>query len=269
MWREVMTTALIITTYNRPDALSLVLKSALQQNHLPDEIVIADDGSDVETRKLIEQIADRSTVPISHAWQPDISFRAAMARNRALAMTKSEYIIMIDGDMLLHPDFIQDHLDASEKGTFLQGGRVLLSEAKTDEILKSHDITFSLYTRGIENRKNALHSSFLRRLFTKKGKFLNGIKTCNFSLFRDAVLTVNGFDNSFVGWGREDSEFAVRLQNSGIIRKNIKFSALAYHLYHLGNSRKTLPENDHRLRQSIDENRVWCEDGIDCFSGSK
>jgi len=260
-----VTISLIITTYNRPDALELVLESTMQQKRLPDEIVIADDGSDKRTGVLIEKLALQSKVPLLHVWQPDEAFRAAMARNRAVAMTKSEYTIMIDGDMVLHPNFIQDHLDAAEKGTFLQGGRVLLSQTKTDEVLKSHDTTFPLFTKGIENRKNALYSTFLSRLFSQKKDSLGGIKTCNFSLFREDILAVNGFDNGFVGWGREDSEFAVRLLNCGVQRKNIKFSALAYHLFHPEDSRKTLPENDRRLQRSINEKRIWCEDGIDKF----
>ena len=260
-----MTVSLIVTTYNWPEALDLVLKSALNQSILPDEIIIADDGSEEETRNLIEQMADMNTVPIFHAWQPDTGFRAAMARNRAIAMAKSEYIIMIDGDMVLHPDFIQDHIDAAEKGTFLQGGRVLLSRTKTEEVLVSHKLTFSLFTKGIENRKNALYSPLFSHLFSKKGYSLKGIKTCNFSLFRKDILTVNGFDNCFVGWGREDSEFVVRLFNYGIMRKNIKFAAIAYHLYHPENPRQSLPENDRRLQRSIDENMIRCDDGIERF----
>jgi len=260
-----VTTSLVITTYNRPDTLKLVLESALHQKHLPDEIIIADDGSEEATRNLIEQMADMNTVPIFHAWQPDTGFRAAMARNRAIAMAKSEYIIMIDGDMVLHPDFIQNHLDAAEKGTFLQGGRVLLNRTKTEEVLVSHKLTFSLFTKGIENRKNAVYSPFLSQLFSKKRYSLKGIKTCNFSLFRKDILAVNGFDNRFVGWGREDSEFVVRLLNNGVMRKNIKFAAIAYHLYHPENPRQSLPENDRRLQRSIDENMIRCDNGIERF----
>ncbi|KYJ86323.1 family 2 glycosyl transferase [Sulfurovum riftiae] len=260
-----MTTSLVITTYNRPDALQLVLESVLHQRHLPDEIIIADDGSETKTRNLIEQMAERSTIPILHAWQPDTGFRAAMARNRAIAMANGEYIVMIDGDMVLHPDFIQDHLNAAEKGTFIQGGRVLLNRTKTEEVLASRDLTFSLFTEGIENRKNAFHSPLLSRFFSKKGYSLKGIKTCNFSLFRKDILAVNGFDNCFVGWGREDSEFVVRMMNYGIMRKNIKFAAIAYHLYHPENPRQSLPQNEHRLQKSMAENMIRCENGIERF----
>ena len=260
-----MTTSLVITTYNRPDALQLVLESVLYQSHLPDEIIIADDGSEVKTRNLIEQMADTSMVPIFHAWQSDTGFRAAMARNRAIAMAKGEYIIMIDGDMVLHSDFIQDHLNVAEKGTFIQGGRVLLNRTKTEEVLVSHKLTFSLFTEGIENRKNALYSPFLSRLFLKKRHSPKGIKTCNFSLFRKDILAVNGFDNCFIGWGREDSEFVVRLLNYGVIRKNIKFAAIAYHLYHPENPRQSLPQNDRRLQKSMDENMIRCNNGIERF----
>ena len=257
-----MTTALIITTYNRPEALELVLLSVAQQTCLPSEIIIADDGSSDETKKLIEEISSRISVPILHAWQADMGFRAAMARNNALRMANSTYIIMIDGDMVLHPGFIQDHIDVSEEGTFVQGGRVLLSEKKTEEVLGLKSLAFSIFGKGIQNRKNALRSPLLSYFFSKVNQSIHGIKTCNLALFRKDVLAINGFDNTFVGWGREDSEFAVRLLNSGLKRKNIRFLAIAYHLYHQENPRKSLPENDKRLQQSIDAKSVWCKDGI-------
>jgi len=118
--------SLIVTTYNRP-----VLKSAAMQSTLPHEIVVADDGSGEETANIIEEASKKSTVPILHAWQEDRGFRAAMSRNRAIAMSSGEYIVMIDGDMVLHPLFVKDHIEAAEPGTFVQGSRVLLSEEAT------------------------------------------------------------------------------------------------------------------------------------------
>ncbi len=260
-----MKVSLIITIYNRPDALKLVLKSVLKQHRLPHEIVVADDGSGEETTDVIREAAKNSPVPILHAWQDDDGFRAAMSRNRAAAMSSGEYIVMIDGDMVLHPLFIKDHMEAAEPGTFVQGSRVLLSEEATKEAIIKSQISFSIFSKSIKNRKNALRCTLLSSLFSRKSRSLKGIRTCNFALFRKDLLTVNGFDNRFVGWGREDSEFAARLLNSGMVRKDLRFAAIAYHLYHKESTREALKENDRRLERTIKERLVRCEDGIDRF----
>jgi glycosyltransferase involved in cell wall biosynthesis len=260
-----MTTSLIVTTYNRPDALAVVLKSALRQKRLPEEIIVADDGSDERTGAVIRTAAAQSPIPILHAWQPDEGFRAAMARNRAIALASGDYIIMIDGDMVLHPSFILDHLRAAERKTFIQGGRVLLDPNATQKTLESGTPDFSPFSLGIGNRKNALHAPLLGTLLSRKTQTLRGIKTCNFALFREDILAVNGFDNRFVGWGREDSEFAVRLLNQGILRKNINFSAIAFHLYHEERDRISLPTNEKILQRSIKLNIIKCDDGINRF----
>jgi len=254
--------SLIVTTYNWPKALKLVLKSALEQIVLPNEIIVADDGSAETTKKTIQTIAEQSPIPILHAWQEDKGFRAAMARNRAIAMACGEYIVMIDGDMLLHPFFIKDHLDNAEKNRFIQGSRVLLDQEITNKILSTGNINL---IKKIKYKKNAYRIKPLSKLFLKKSLSMRGIKTCNFSLFREDIIKVNGFDNTFVGWGREDSEFVARLYNAGMERKNLKFCAIAYHLYHPEHERDALPENDRKLKRSIEEGIVSCTNGINQF----
>ncbi len=260
-----MKVSLIITTYNRPDALKLVIKSALEQTKVPDEIVVADDGSGDETKRVIDEAAAKSSIPILHAWQEDRGFRAAMSRNRSIALSSGDYIVMIDGDMLLHPSFILDHSKEAHKGCFVQGSRVLLSKEATEHALREQNFELNIFSKGLKNRKNAIHSTILKTLFSKKSDSLKGVRTCNFALFRSDILQINGFDNRFVGWGREDSEFAARLLNSGIVRKDLKFSAIAYHLYHPESNRSSLPENDARLAETIERKIVRCEDGIDRF----
>jgi len=257
-----MTLALIITTYNRPDALNLVLQSALNQSRMPDEIAIADDGSDDRTKAVIQNWASVSKIPIHHAWHPDENFRAATARNRAVAMTQSEYLVMIDGDILLHPRFVEDHLKAAEDKTFVQSGRVLLGPKATRKAIERQQLNFDFFSFDISNRKNALRSPFLSKIFSKKNKSIKGIRTCNFALFRKDLLAVNGFDNRFIGWGREDSEFAARLLNNGLKRKDIKFSAITYHLYHSENSKSSLAHNDRLLQQTMTQNSTYTPNGI-------
>jgi len=257
-----MTVSLIITTYNWPEALELVLKSALEQSIVPDEIIIADDGSTFETEKLIQGLVQESIVPVYHAWQEDEGFRAASVRNKAIRQASSDYLVLIDGDMILHPKFIEDHLKQAENNTFIQGSRVLLTENKAKKILLQKDYSFSFFSIGLKNRKNAIHSNLLSKVFSCKKHSIKGIKTCNFALYRKDAYKVNGFDESFIGWGREDSEFAARLMNAGIARKDVKFNAIAYHIYHEENTRASLPENDKILQDTIVSEKKWCNKGL-------
>src|SRR5690242_8999091 len=120
--------SLIISTYNWPDALELCLQSVQQQRLLPNEVIIADDGSAKETGQVIEKFQKRLLAPLHHIWQADEGFRLGMARNKAIAAASSEYLIQVDGDLVLHPDFVYDHVHAARKGHFIGGSRVLLGE---------------------------------------------------------------------------------------------------------------------------------------------
>lgn len=257
-----MTVTLIITTYNRKDALRLALNGALCQTRLPDEIIVADDGSTDGTEREVKIFDARSPVPIIHSWQENRGFRAAASRNRAMAKAGGGYIVFIDGDIIPERHFIEDHLRAAEKGCFVQGSRVLLSERKTAELLSGGTMEISFFDAGIENRKNRIRSRFFSRLFSRKTMKLAGIRTCNFAFWKHDAVRVNGFNEDFIGWGREDSEFAVRLINSGINRKNLRFKALVYHLYHPENRRDNLAYNDRLLEAAITGKLTWCENGL-------
>ncbi len=260
-----LTVSLIITTYNWPKALALSIQSALRQTRLPDEIIIADDGSSKDTANMLESI--KSNVPILHSWQEDQGFALAMSRNRAIAKSRGEYIIVVDGDMVLHPDFIADHLACAKEGIYLQGGRVLLDEAFSKRVLKEDKVSFSWYDSGLKNRKNALHIKWLGRLFCQENQRLKGIRGCNFSLFKSDIVRVNGFNEAFTSWGREDSEFVQRLYHAGIKRQNLKFCAIEYHLYHDEGAAES--KNDALLQKTIDEKLHWCEHGIDQYLQKK
>ena len=260
-----MSISLIVTTYNRPEALILVLKSIECQMLPPSEVIIADDGSDEQTKDLISEFNSQSNLEIIHSFQEDLGFRAAEARNKAISISKSDYIILVDGDMVLHPEFVADHLKNAKFGFFIQGSRSLLTEKKTKDVIIRHQLVFNFLSSGLNNRFNSIHSNFLSKFFSIKENYLKGIKTCNMSFFKKDFISVNGFNNEFKGWGREDSEFVVRLLNKGINRKTLKFSAIQYHLWHDEVDRKALVVNDKLLQKAVAENLDWCDQGIDKF----
>ena len=257
--------SLVITTYNSPDLLDLSIRSALRQSELPCEIIVADDGSTIDTAMLVESLRASVPTPIIHVWQEDKGFRAAAARNRAIAKAKGNYIVIIDGDMLLHRDFIKDHKALAIEGTFIQGSRAWLSQENTFRRFISRDITVSLFENGLENRKSALHFPLLSRMLDFKSSSLGSIKSCNMSFFRNDCIQANGFNEDFIGWGREDSEFVVRLINRGILRRNIRYSAIASHLWHPENKNCSLTANDRLLQQAVEGKLTSCRNGIDKY----
>jgi glycosyltransferase involved in cell wall biosynthesis len=257
-----MNLSLIITTFNWPQSLELTLKSIANQSFIPNEIIIADDGSNDNTLNLIKSFQSNSTLNIIHSWQEDKGFRAARSRNKAISQSSGEYIIFIDGDMILHPEFIKDHVRNSESGHFIQGSRVLLTKSKSENTILNHKINFSFLSNGLRNRKNAIHSNLLSKFFVKNNNNLKGIKSCNFSLFKKDCLNVNGFNNEIEGWGREDSEFAARLINNGIKRKNIHFNAIQFHLWHTEVVRLSLERNSNLLEQAINSDLKRCKNGL-------
>ncbi len=258
-----MRVSLIVTTYNRSDALRLTLESALHQRRPPDEIVVADDGSGEETRALVESFARRGGVPVHHCWHEDRGFRLAEIRNRAIARAAGAYLVMVDGDLVLHPWFVADHLRAARAGRMVQGGRVLLPERTTREALVSGRIAFGALEPGIRNRKNALRPPGLWRLASYHGEDVYRVRGANLACWRDDVIRVNGFDEQFVGWGREDSEFVARMQHAGVRRLNLKFAAVAFHLWHPEASRSLLPRNQELLEATLASGATRCASGID------
>ncbi len=257
-----MNISLIITTYNWKEALELSLNSSLNQIKKPMEIIVADDGSDPSTAEVISRVAASSSVPVIHSWQQDKGFRLSTSRNKAIARARGEYIILIDGDIILEKHFICDHARFARSGFFIQGTRVLLNKKLSREILLQKKMTGSFCSRGVENRKNCLRSNILADLFSFQSKGRSGVRTCNFAFWRKDALAVNGFNEEFVGWGREDSEFTARLLNKGLVRRNVKFNALAYHLFHVISDRSHLEKNDGLLQEAVQEKRSWCKKGV-------
>ena len=164
-----MRLSLIITTYNWPESLELVLRSIECQTITPEEIIIADDGSTSETKAVMSKFQKKSELNFIYSWQADKGFRAAKSRNKAIVKSNTDYIILIDGDMILHPRFIEDHINNAQSGYFAQGFRVLLTQNKTKRIFDQQRISFSFFSSGLHNRKNA----FLKAKISDKTKYSN------------------------------------------------------------------------------------------------
>jgi len=257
-----MKTSLIITTYNRPDALYLVLKSIEIQTVLPDEVIIADDGSDNKTKDTIKKFSKSSNLNLIHSWQPDEGFRLARSRNNALSVSTGDYIIIIDGDTILDKNFIYDHIVTSRPDCFISGSRVLLDEHATKKIIDTQHFAINLSSEGLKNKSKALRFPILRNLLSFSHNRIKGIRGCNMSFYRKDCFEINGFNNDFEGWGREDTEFIVRMFKKGVKRKNLKFGGIQYHLWHGIEVDKSLKRNDEILKKTYESNNFFCQNGL-------
>lgn len=251
-----MKIAVVVTTYNRPDALAAVLEGFLAQRDRNFEIVTADDGSGAETAGIVTAFRERANFEVHHVWQDDQGFRAGAIRNRALARTKADYVVFTDGDCIPLPNFVAGHRRLAERGWFVAGNRILLGETLSRRVLAERlpihhwsvgKWLFSFF-KGEVNRWLPLWSvsvpGWLRRLPARRWQ---GVMTCNLSAWREDLLNVNGFDEVYEGWGLEDSDLTLRLLHSGIRRKSARFAAPVIHLWHPENDRTSLEENRKRL----------------------
>ena len=261
-------TSLVIATYNWPEALAAVLATVRRQWELPDEVVIADDGSRAETGALIASTGASFPVPLRHVWHEDTGFRLGAIRNRAMAAAHGPYIIQLDGDMLLHPGFVRGHKRFARRGSYVQGSRAMLGQGATRRALASNDPARGLsvpFFTDVRNRVNAVYAPFLARFVRGPADPLTRTRGANMAFWRDDVIRVNGYDEELEGWGREDSEFVARLMNAGVYRRNLKFAAVAWHLEHATRPQDTVERNHALFERTVRDHRVRCERGIDQY----
>ncbi|SOC81315.1 hypothetical protein SAMN06296241_2890 [Salinimicrobium sediminis] len=260
-----MKTALLLSTYNWPEALRSVLNSIIIQSRLPDEILIADDGSGAQTKAVIEEFSNKSRVAVKHVWQEDKGFRKSAILNKAVAGTKADYIIQIDGDCILHPHFIKDHLARAEKGIFLFGSRVNIKPSAVSEVLEMDQAKFSLLSEAIKNKSRNLRIPLVQRFYKPTSGFSGKTRGCNLSYWREDFIAVNGYDEVMEGWGREDSEYVIRLLNYGVKGKRLRYGGIVYHIFHPEKSKEFLERNNEIQERTMREKKLRCEKGIDKY----
>lgn len=267
--------SIIITTYKRPDALKQVLSHLSRQSDSKFDIVVADDGSDVTTLNVIKQFSD--TLLIDHVWQENKGFRASMIRNKAVAKARGNYIIFLDGDCIPLTHFVKNHRYLAEKGWFVSGNRILLSNIYTREIEKK-EIFFDQWSifRWIAARF-ARKCNRILPIFSlpfgvfKKLKFKSwaGAKTCNLAIWKSDFFEVNGFDEAYQGWGYEDSDLVIRLIRKGVFRKNARYLVPVLHMWHPPNDQENRDENLKRLRDIQHSKNILASVGIDQYLSNR
>jgi glycosyltransferase involved in cell wall biosynthesis len=262
--------SVIITTYDRADALDLVLRSLSRQQDRRFEVLVADDGSDAETAAVVGRWTSRLGVPLAHVWRPHQGFRIADIRNRATLKSRGDYCVFIDGDCLARPDFIAQHRALAEPGWFVTGNRTLLSQQLTDAIfrdgLQPEAWGLAQWMRvrrqGGINRLNGvvyLPLGPIRKLGWGGSQQAVG---CNLAFWRADLDRVDGFDAAFCGWGREDTDLLVRLKRAGLRRKDGRFATGVLHLWHPPADRAGLSDNKARIDALMRGTRIRAERGL-------
>lgn len=259
--------AIIVATYNWPEALNLCVRSLFHQTLLPDEIIIADDGSGESTRAAIERLKAESPRPIKHIWHEDKGFRLCSIRNKAMAAAESDYIIQVDGDCIFERHFVEDHMSVAKAGCFVCGSRVKLPAEESSRLLKGdgdYDTDGIRVSLSNPHFTNSLRIPLLKRVLAGLyGRKLQHLRGCNMAFWRDDLIRVNGYDENLQGWGHEDQEIAWRLKFAGVRKRVLKFGGICYHLDH-----KELAKDNEGIQldviTNVRENRLTrCENGID------
>jgi glycosyltransferase involved in cell wall biosynthesis len=262
--------SVIVTTYNREDALNAVISSLARQSDRNFEIIIADDGSGPDTARVIESWRTRLSIPLKHIRHEHRGFRGGEIRNRGIRASAGGLCIFLDGDCLARPDFLTAHRQLHEPDWFVTGNRILLSRELTARVL-AQGLTPQMWnfaglmrqrlSGGINRLAPAVHLPLgpLRKLHSASW---HGVQTCNLAVARSDLDRVDGFDHSFVGWGLEDSDLVVRLLRAGVRRKDGRFATGVLHLWHPWNDRDRLAINRKRLEETIGGTHVSATRGL-------
>lgn len=262
--------SVIVTTYNREDALDACLRALGRQSDRSFEIVVADDGSRPQTARVIAHWQARLTQPLKHVWHEHAGFRGGEIRNRGIRASAGALCIFLDGDCLAPAGFVAAHRRLHEPGWFVTGNRILMTRVLTETVL----------TRGIEaeswnsavlawQRARGGINRFLPTLRLPLGalrklrrKSWVGAQTCNLAVARRDLDRVDGFDCAYTGWGLEDSDLVVRLLHAGLRRKDGRFATGVLHLWHPQNDRSQLAANQMRLDAVVGGSRVRALRGL-------
>jgi len=253
---------LIVNTFNQPEYLARVLAALASQRSLPEEVFVAEDGTDEPTREVVKAWTALVSFTAEHVWQPHQGFRRSRILNEAIARSRSDYLVFLDGDTLPHPEFVADHRHFATQQTFVQGHRALLKQRGAQFFglgRFQRDRIRALLLGQIQGIKHAFRWPLP---MVRKRKDLRGIRGCNLGIWRQDLVEVNGYNEAFVGWGREDSELAVRLMNLGRVRLDLRGRALCYHLWHPPASRERLTSNDDLLAAAQANHSAYAAEGL-------
>ena len=256
-----MQLSLVINTCNQPAALTQVLKAVQAQSLRPGEVLIADDGSGREIHDLLRSWQKMASFPLRHVWQEKKGFRRSRILNRTILKSTGDYLVFLDGDCLPSQDFIKDHVALAERGFWVQGRRAFVKEPY---VAAFNPAFMTVLKFALLGRLSGLGKAFRFPFpLIRKDQRMTGILGCNLGIWRDDLLAVNGYDESFEGWGKEDSDLGARLYHLGRRRKFVHGRAVIFHLNHPPLPKNHLCGNEVRLLKTLESKAVRAFCGIE------
>ena len=273
-----MKSSVVVATYNRPRHLRLCLMSLAASTVLPSEVLIADDGSTQDTRDAVLEMQQslKRYFPIEHVWQERDGCRKQVIVNEAVRRSTGDYLVFTDGDCMVHRCFLQAHIERSDPNAVLAGQRVQIGRELSEELLEKQKVLNAfcfrllvdfLLRRSHHSKESVLiHNGFLRRILEKeKVKFATAVIGCNYSLYKNLFLDINGYDEDFSGFGDEDADVGVRVINQGKQIKSVRNLAIVFHVFHPATWDMTTEQFRHNAMikmRRIENKEPCCRNGI-------
>ena len=262
---EIYKASVIVSTYERPDALRAVLAGLANQTRTDFEVIVVDDGSGIPTKDAVEESRAFFGDRLVHAWQADDGCRVAAARNLGIAQMRSAYAIFLDGDCVPRQGFVDGHLRDAAPKTLVRGSRVLLSQIITEKSLAEQNPIhqwnmIEMIRRRLLKQVNRVFpmlmpGSTIAR--DSRPSHWRSVRSCNCALWREDLLALGGFDESSVGWAHEDSDLAIRAISFGLRVRRARSVTCVLHLWHRERSRSDGGANWDRLLQVERERRTF------------
>lgn len=254
--------SVIVAVYKNVPFLRLVLAGLARQSEQRFEVIVAEDCDSQAVQMFVEEM--RGVVPfaLKHVSQPDDGFRKCAILNKAIKAAAADYLIFMDGDCIPHRHFVREHLRNAAPRTALYGRRVMLSEGLTQQLIEASEFRWPslwrLFWSGCQRLDAALFMPFLP---SKHGK-QTGIWGCNWSIYRQHLLDINGFDEDYVSAGiGEDTDLEWRLRAVGVSLVYRKFSLVQLHLWHRAHYHDT-SANEKLMREKEASGAYLCQNGI-------
>lgn len=247
------TASVVLATYNQPEQLDLALHGYARQSTRDFELVIADDGSDDRTRRVIDTHREGFPVPLRHVWQEDRGFWKAAAVNRAVLQTDSGYLIFSDGDCIPSRTFVQEHLEARRPRCFVVGGNIRLSQSVTEQLTPEDVRSGAVDRLGTPWQKAQLWLTQLKSLWyirtrkRRRPRFLG----LNFSVERSTFFELNGIDQTFHNMGKEDSDLRNRMLLAGVRPISLWHRARVFHQYHRPFAARAKSDKEYYMRPDL------------------
>lgn len=263
--RPTSSCSLIVYTYNWPEALENTLLSIFKQSIIPKEIVVCDDGSGEATSRIVDKLSAMSPVPLLHVWHPEQGCSKAAIMNKGVAASTGEYIIKINQEVILHKDFIKDHLLSRKRGRFLTSNCFSTRPEISEEARETKNFSKLFAVSLSKGSARMMRIPFLQELTACFYHFYDGyecVSGSNLSFWRDDFLDINGYDEGINEWGWEDIDLALRLINGGIKLSVVRFAAILFYLYHKETTQNHPPSSYLQRLQSTRENRTFIEKGV-------